>query len=136
MTRFEDGPGDFERPSGEWTKPRVAYLQNATDPISFFSLDLLWKPPGWLDDPRGPDVTPDMFWFPAITFWQVAADLAFSTGVPDGHGHSYGVNAIDGWVAIAAPDGWTAADTDRLKKTVRGDIQHIDDLKEGSAASP
>jgi uncharacterized membrane protein len=135
-TRFEDAPGDFARPSGKWTKPRVAYLQNATDPISFFSLDLLWKRPGWLDDPRGPDVTPDMFWFPGITFWQVAADLAFSTGVPDGHGHSYGVNAVDGWVAIAAPEGWTAADTDRLKKTIKGDIEHIDDLKEGSAASP
>ena len=90
----------------------VAYLQNATDPISFFSFDLLWKQPDWLEDPRGSDVNPNMIWFPAVTFWHVAADLAFSTGVPDGHGHSYGANVAEGWAAIAAPPGWTDADTE------------------------
>ena len=134
-TRFATQAADFERPPEEWMTPRVAYLQNATDPISFFSLDLLWKRPDWLQDPRGPDVTPDMIWFPAITFWQVAADLAFSTGVPDGHGHSYGANVADGWVAIAAPPGWTDADTDRLKATLNGDIEHIGELKAEAAST-
>ena len=134
-TRFATTADDFEGPPGEWTTPRVAYLQNATDPISFFSLDLLWKRPDWLQDPRGPDVTPDMIWFPVVTFWQVAADLAFSTGVPNGHGHSYGSNVADGWAAIAAPPGWTDADTDRLKETLDRDIEHIDELKAEAAGS-
>lgn len=127
--RFEDRPGDFDAVPGTWARPRVAYLQNATDPISFFSLDLLWKRPDWLDEPRGPDVSPDMRWIPVVTFWQAAADLAFSTGVPDGHGHSYGVHAVDGWVAAAAPPGWTPSDTARLKKAVKRDIARIDHLK-------
>ncbi|MEV6401176.1 alpha/beta-hydrolase family protein, partial [Streptomyces sp. NPDC051907] len=29
-----------------------------------------------------------MVWLPFVTFWQVTADLPFSTGVPDGHGHT------------------------------------------------
>ena len=134
-TRFATEADDFELPPEEWTTPRVAYLQNATDPISFFSLDLLWKSPDWLEEPRGPDVSSDMVWFPAVTFWQVAADLAFSTGVPDGHGHSYGANVADGWVAIAAPPGWTDADTDRLKETLNGDIEHIEELKAEAATA-
>jgi uncharacterized membrane protein len=134
-TRFATEADDFERPSAVWTTPHIAYLQNATDPISFFSVDLLWKRPDWLDDPRGPDVTPEMIWFPTVTFWQVAADLAFSTGVPDGHGHSYGANVADGWAAIAAPPGWTDADTDRLKATLNGDIEDIDELKAEAASA-
>jgi uncharacterized membrane protein len=136
VVRFEDEPGDFELPPATWTPPRVAYLQNATDPISFFSVDLLWQRPGWLDDPRGRDVTPDMSWFPVLTFWQVAGDLMFSTGVPDGHGHSYGVHAVDGWVAVAAPPGWTDADTARLKQFVKTDIRQINHLKRQAASAP
>jgi uncharacterized membrane protein len=130
VVRFEDQPGDFASVPGPWTHPRVAYLQNATDPISFFSVNLLWKPPDWLDHPRGPDVSPDITWIPGVTFWQVLADLAFSTGVPDGHGHSYGVHAVDGWVAVAAPPGWTPDDTARLKRVVTRDIDKINTLKE------
>jgi uncharacterized membrane protein len=35
--------------------------------------------------------------------------------VPDGHGHNYGLAVLDGWVAIAAPEGWSQADTDRVR---------------------
>ena len=135
VVRFEDQPGDFADVPGPWTHPRVAYLQNATDPISFFSVNLLWKSPDWLDHPRGPDVSPDIRWIPVVTFWQVLADLAFSTGVPDGHGHSYGVHAVDGWVAVAAPPGWTQDDTARLKQVVTRDIDKIDKLKEQAAGA-
>jgi uncharacterized membrane protein len=49
-------------------------------------------------------------------------NLAFATGVPPGHGHVYGSNAADGWSAIAAPDGWTDADTARLKALIKPDL--------------
>jgi uncharacterized membrane protein len=129
VTRFEDEPGDFDRPPGEWTRPRVAYLQNATDPISFFSFDLLWRRPEWLDAPRAPDVSNDMTWIPVVTFWQVAADLTFAGSVPEGHGHHYGAAAADGWAAVAAPPDWTDADTDRLRIAITRDVQQIDELK-------
>lgn len=56
-----------------------------------------------------------MRWFPVVTFWQVAADLTNAAGVPDGHGHNYGTLVLDGWVAVAAPEGWTDRDTERVR---------------------
>jgi uncharacterized membrane protein len=55
-----------------------------------------------------------MTWMPVVTFWQTLADMAFSTGVPAGHGHSYGANPADAWAAIDAPADWTPAKTKEL----------------------
>ena len=52
-----------------------------------------------------------MSWYPVITFWQVTIDLMASVDVPDGHGHVYRGEVLDGWVAIAAPPGWTQTPT-------------------------
>ncbi len=116
--RFAVEPDDFDQPAGPWDEPRIAYLQNSSDPISFFSFDLLWSRPDWLDEPRAPDANPDMFWFPVVTFWQMVADLAYSFGAPAGHGHRYGANVVDGWLAVETPDGWTDDDTQRLRDIV------------------
>ncbi|WP_433826677.1 alpha/beta hydrolase [Actinoplanes sp. CA-015351] len=97
-------------------RPKVVYLQNATDPVVYWSWDLLWKKPKWLTGERGPDVTPDMHWYPGITFWQTSCDLIFANKVPTGHGHVYKSQAIDGWAAIAPPPGWTISDTLRLRE--------------------
>ena len=111
VVRFEDGPGDFDESPvrGDTHASPIS----RTRPIRSASSrsTSCGSRPDWLDQPRGPDVSPDMTWIPAVTFWQVLADLAFSTGVPDGHGHSYGVFAVDGWAAVAAPPGWTSDDT-------------------------
>jgi uncharacterized membrane protein len=95
--------------------PKVVYLQNASDPIVWWSWDLLWKKPQWLIGERGPDVTPDMHWYPGITFWQTMCDLVFANKVPTGHGHVYKSETVDGWAAIAPPPGWTVADSLRLR---------------------
>ncbi len=118
QVRFAVEPQDFEQPARPWEAPRIAYLQNSSDPISFFSVDLLWSRPGWLDEPRAPDANPDMFWFPVVTFWQTVADLAYSFGAPAGHGHRYGANVVDGWLAVETPDGWADDDTQRLRDIV------------------
>lgn len=96
-------------------RPKVVYLQNSSDPIVWWSPSLLVQPPDWLDDPRGPDVSPDMRWYPGITFWQTVVDLVFATDVPSGHGHRYGSSVADGWAAMLPPPGWTDADTVRLR---------------------
>jgi uncharacterized membrane protein len=59
------------------------------------------------------------------SFWQVAAYMAFSTGVPAGHGHRYGSNVAAGWAAIVPPDGWTEDDTDDLRDLIdwRADVR-------------
>ena len=80
--------------------------------------DLIWNRPEWLDQPRGPDVSDDMFWVPAVTFWSTLGDMVFSTAVPAGHGHSYGANPVDAWAAITSPPGWTPEKTQRLREIV------------------
>jgi uncharacterized membrane protein len=59
-----------------------------------------------------------MRWYPFVTFWQVSADMAFSTGVPAGHGHSYGAEPVAAWADIASPAGWTPQRTDQLTAIV------------------
>lgn len=120
--RFARIPTDLRSPAARWQPPRLVYLQNATDPIVWWSPDLLFEPPRWLRSPRGPDVTPLMRWFPIVTFWQTVVDLVAAGQVPAGHGHLYGSNVVDGLVALFRPPGWSEHDTDRLR-TLIGSFQ-------------
>ncbi|HYH73828.1 MAG TPA: alpha/beta-hydrolase family protein [Nocardioides sp.] len=121
FVRFADEAPDLARPPGPWGEPRLVYLQNASDPIVWWSPRLIFEHPDWLRGERGPDVSQNMVWLPLVSFWQVTADMAFSTGVPDGHGHSYRADYVDGWAEIAQPPGWTDADTERLRPLISGD---------------
>ncbi len=103
-----------------WTGTRVLFLQHPSDPVVWVSLDLLFERPDWLAERPGFDRSSAMRWYPIVTFWQVTADLLSSAGSaqtsPSGHGHNYGRSQLDGWVAVAAPDGWTPADTERIRQ--------------------
>lgn len=114
--RFAAEALHLEEPVAPWYHPRVVYLQHASDPIVWWSPDLLFRRPAWLTEPRGDDVLPSMRWFPLVSFWQISADLLNDQAVPAGHGHDYGTLVVDAWAAIAAPDGWTAADTSALRE--------------------
>ena len=48
----------------------------------------------------------------------MAGNVTNAAGVPPGHGHEYGDRQLDGWVAVAAPDGWTQFDTDRIRRSL------------------
>ena len=74
-----------------------------------------------------------MVWIPGITFFQVAADMAFSMDVPAGHGHRYGSNVVDGWVELSAPDGWTDEDTEQLRELIDRRAEERDKLKEAAS---
>ncbi|WP_371526381.1 alpha/beta-hydrolase family protein [Streptomyces sp. NBC_01283] len=116
--RFAQFPErDLRRPgpSAAWNHPRVVYLQNASDPVVWWSPDLFLHRPEWLDKPLGPDVTPAIRWFPVVSFWQTSVDMAVSYGVEAPHGHRYGTAPVDGWAAIVPRDGWTPQDTQRLR---------------------
>jgi uncharacterized membrane protein len=98
-----------------WQGTKVLFLQHASDPIVWWSEDLLFNRPDWLKEPPGRDRTASMRWYPIITFWQVAADMTNASSVPGGHGHNYGDFVLDGWAAVAPPDGWTQDDTERIR---------------------
>lgn len=113
--RFVARPEDLNRPSREWSRPRVVYLQHASDPIAWWTPDLLFNKPDWLREKRGYDVLPETRWIPLVTFLQVSADMAVAVDVPDGHGHRYVANCADGWAAVLSPPGWTPEKTERLR---------------------
>ncbi|MFE7719210.1 alpha/beta hydrolase [Nocardia rhizosphaerihabitans] len=107
VVRFADDAGDLGS-AERWREPRIAYLQHPSDPIVWWSADLIFTQPDWLSEPRGSDVSTQMRWAPFVTFWQVTADLTNAQGVVDGHGHRYGSLVLDGWLAVAEPPGVSA----------------------------
>jgi uncharacterized membrane protein len=104
-----------------WEGTRVLYLQHPSDPIVWWSPRLIWDRPDWLGEPHGRDVLDTMVWIPLVTFWQVTADLPLSTGVPDGHGHTYTGEFVDGWTNILRPAGWTPNKADQLREIITTD---------------
>jgi uncharacterized membrane protein len=119
--RFVAQPENLDRPDDPWGTPRVAYLQHASDPIAWWSPDLLFAEPDWLREPRGHDVSGRMQWIPVVTFLQVSADMAVAVDVPDGHGHVYVKNVANAWADILRPPGWTAEKTEKLRPLLRND---------------
>ncbi|MDQ1288138.1 MAG: hypothetical protein QG622_1703 [Actinomycetota bacterium] len=114
--RFASRPEDLTRPDTPWISPRVVYLQNPSDPVTWWTPSLLWRRPDWLEEPRGRDVLEAMRWFPVVTFVQVSGDLALAYGAPSGHGHSFHPPAAAAWAAITSPSGWTAGLSERLTR--------------------
>lgn len=90
-----------------WTGTRVLYLQQPSDPITWWSPDLVLDRPDWLEEDRGADVSDSMRWIPFVTFWQVTADLALGFSTPPGHGHNFSGEHVDAWNLILRPRGWT-----------------------------
>uniref|UniRef100_A0A5Q5BP72 Transmembrane protein n=1 Tax=Mycobacterium sp. (strain MCS) TaxID=164756 RepID=A0A5Q5BP72_MYCSS len=113
--RFVARPDDLDRPDRPWGTPRVVYLQHASDPIAWWNPDLLFARPDWLKEPPGYDRTARMKWIPVVTFLQVSADMAVAVDVPDGHGHVYVRDVVNGWAAVLQPPGWTPEKTERLR---------------------
>ncbi|MET0833639.1 MAG: alpha/beta hydrolase [Actinomycetota bacterium] len=107
--------------SAAWDGPRVLYLQHPTDPIVWWSPRLIWDEPDWLGEPHGRDVLDAMIWIPLVTFWQVAADLPLATGVPDGHGHNYHREFVDGWATVLRTPGWTPDKAEQLRDIIATD---------------
>jgi uncharacterized membrane protein len=119
--RFVARPSDLQRPAAPWGRPRVVYLQHASDPIAWWTPNLLFKSPGWLRERRGYDVLPQTRWIPVVTFLQVSADMAVAVDVPDGHGHHYVDDVANGWADVLSPPGWTQQKTEKLRPLLHSD---------------
>jgi uncharacterized membrane protein len=119
IVRFANDPATGIPPQGPpWEGSRVLYMLHPSDPIVWWSPHLIFSQPDWISEPPGKDVLKTMFWMPFITFWQVTADLPFATGVPDGHGHRYSAEYVDGWNAVMRPAGITSADLANLREII------------------
>lgn len=116
FVRFMNQQGTPESADASWGPMRLLYLQYASDPIVFFDYRYAWRRPGWLSEPRGPDVTPALHWFPLVTMLQLAVDMAVTTPTPPGFGHVYSpADYVDAWMTVTTPSGWSAETLARLK---------------------
>lgn len=119
VIRFMNQTQGLDQATQPWGAFRIAFLQYASDPVTFFSPDIAWTEPDWMREPRGPDVSPDLRWFPVVTMLQLAADTLFGI-TPKGFGHEYAPeHYIDAWRALTEPDGWEEGEIQRLKALFR-----------------
>jgi len=116
VVRFMNQGGGTKPPGQAWDGFRIVVLQYASDPITFFEPSSAWRAPAWLQTPRGPDVSPDLRWFPIVTMLQLAADMVVGTA-PRGFGHEYApTDYISAWLALMEPEGWTQSEIERLRQ--------------------
>lgn len=114
--RFTAQKNSLDIPGAHWGPMRVVFLQYASDPITFFEYESLYREPQWMHAPRGPDVSPQLRWFPIVTFLQLGLDMAMATTTPMGYGHVYAPeHYIDAWVAVMNID-WPPEEIARLKE--------------------
>ncbi len=116
--RFAANNDGILKDQSQWQKPRVLYMQHASDPVVWFSFDLITNEPDWLREPRGYDVSPSMQWYPFVTFLQVGIDQFFGTTVPNGHGHNYPNTIVDAWSSVVSPSNWNDQKADKLQKII------------------
>ncbi|MBY5893534.1 hypothetical protein HFN45_09075 [Rhizobium leguminosarum] len=115
IIRFTNQHNALDIP-GSWGPIRIVYLQYASDPVTFFDFHSLYREPDWMKVPRGPDVSPELRWFPLVTMTQLLLDMATATTSPIGYGHVYAPeHYIDAWIAVTDPQGLSPNDVPRLK---------------------
>jgi uncharacterized membrane protein len=106
---------DIDAADASWESPRVLWVHHPSDAIGTWRITNLWSPPGWADDPAAYDLPPAATWVPFVTFVQESFDLMAGFSATPGFGHDYRTDFVHSWAAIAPPEGWTAADSDRLR---------------------
>ncbi|WP_421983083.1 alpha/beta hydrolase [Roseibium sp.] len=115
LVRVMDQYGGLDGDFRTWGPIRAVFLNYGSDPIVNFTFDSAVRPPAWLDQPRAPDVSDRLSWFPIVTMLQLALDSMFALDVPR-FGHYYvAPDYIDAWAAVVEPEGWSTDRADQLK---------------------
>lgn len=119
VIRFASQDNRLDNAPAPWGPYRIIYLQYASDAVTFFDPNALWRKPDWLAEPVGPDVSPDFAWIPVVTFLQLGIDIMLATTPPLGHGHTYAFkDYADSWASLTDAPGWTADSIAALKAKV------------------
>jgi uncharacterized membrane protein len=114
FVRFMNQNGATVSADAPWGPMRIVYLQYASDAITFFNYRDAYRRPAWMEAPRGPDVSPELRWYPIVTMLQLALDMGMANGTPMGFGHVYAPeHYVDAWVAVTDVRDWS---TDALAK--------------------
>ncbi len=120
IIRFTNQENHLDIPGADWGPIRIVYLQYASDPITFFEQQSLYRQPEWMLEPRGPDVSQELRWYPVVTFLQLVVDMGAGDTAPMGYGHVYAPeHYIDAWIAVTDPPDWSSEDVERLKRLAR-----------------
>ncbi|MEX1010696.1 MAG: alpha/beta-hydrolase family protein [Balneolaceae bacterium] len=115
VVRFANQYGGLDEADAEWGAFRIAYLQYASDPVTFFDPQSFRFEPAWMSHPRGPDVSDHLRWFPIVTSVQLAADM-LAGSAPTGFGHEYAaIHYLESWLPLTEPVGWSDDELDRLR---------------------
>lgn len=115
--RFTSQNNALAIPGAHWGPMRIVYLQYASDPITFFEPASFYRQPDWMKEPRGPDVSPELRWYPVVTFLQLLLDVATGTTTPMGYGHVYAApHYIDAWIEVTNVQGWSTEEIALLKQ--------------------
>jgi uncharacterized membrane protein len=62
-------------------------------------------------------VSPQLRWYPVVTFLQLGLDMFMATTAPIGYGHVYApTHYIDAWIELTHVGGWSAEEIKRLKQ--------------------
>lgn len=117
LVRFMNQEGTGVPEGTPWGPMRVVYLQYASDAVTFFDEAWFFREPDWLKKPRGPDVSPEMRWYPVVTMLQTAVDMPLSMSTPIGFGHAYAPrDYLAGWVEVVGSGDWTPEEIARLQQ--------------------
>lgn len=120
FVRFMNQNGLGAPAPAPWGPMRVIYLQYASDPVTFFDYRDLYRAPAWMAEPRGPDVSPELTWYPIVTMLQLALDMAVATVTPVGHGHVYSPeHYVDAWIEVTGAGPWTPDAIMKLKQQLK-----------------
>jgi len=108
FVRFMNQDGTYKgQPQQPWGDVRFVYLQYASDAITFFERSLLYREADWMKQPRGPDVSPLLEWYPVVSMLQVLVDMPLSDTVPLGYGHVYSPDHyLNAWLEVTGVDSW------------------------------
>ncbi len=123
LVRTMNQTGGLDGDFAPWGPIRLVFLNYGSDPIVNFTFESGYRRPQWLNDPRPPDVAPELKWYPIVTMFQLGLDSGIALEVPR-FGHYYVFpDYIDGWAATLDPPGWSPARRDELNAILeaRGD---------------
>ncbi|RAU17916.1 hypothetical protein DN062_11175 [Nitrincola tibetensis] len=127
VVRFMNQTQGLDLNGQPWGDFRIAFLQYGSDPITFFEPAAFWRKPEWMQEPRAPDVSPYLSWYPIVTMLQLMVDLSIGSA-PPGFGHEISTSDyIKAWAALSDST-WSIESLEQL-------AQHLIQLSELRANS-
>lgn len=121
FVRFMNQDGTPEGNTAPWGDLRFVYLQYGSDAITFFDKSLLYREADWMKEPRAPDVSPSLRWYPIVSMLQLIIDMLLADTVPMGYGHVYAPeHYLNAWLEVTGVEGWNPERVEALKTLLLG----------------